>query len=127
MKRVILIVDDSPSVRQLVGLTLTNAGYEVMEAVDGSDALKKLNKIVDSDDTKVEMMFVDVNMPNMNGLDFVEQVRKITACRFIPIIMLTTEAHVTKRQEGRLAGASGWIIKPFKPEQLVNITRKFLG
>ncbi|MBF0457159.1 MAG: response regulator [Nitrospirae bacterium] len=121
MKRVILIVDDSVSVRQLVGMTLRNAGHEVVEAVDGSDALNKLK------DAKPEMMFVDVNMPNMNGLEFIKEARQLRDYRFVPIIMLTTEAHISRRQEGKLAGATGWIIKPFKPEQLVNIVTKVLG
>ncbi|MBF0555026.1 MAG: response regulator [Nitrospirae bacterium] len=124
MKRVIMIVDDSASVRQLVGLTLANAGYEVLEAVDGSDALDRLDKLKD---TKVDLMFVDVNMPNMNGLEFIKQARQLHAYRFIPIIMLTTEAHVSKRHEGKLAGATGWIIKPFKPEQLLNLLNRFLS
>ncbi|MBF0486809.1 MAG: response regulator [Nitrospirae bacterium] len=127
MKRLILIVDDSASVRQLVGLTLVNAGYEVLEAVDGGDALAKLDELVKLKDKKVDMMFVDINMPNMNGLEFVIQARQLHAYRFIPIIMLTTEAHVSRRQEGKLAGATGWIIKPFKPEQLLNLLTKFLA
>ncbi|MBF0516153.1 MAG: response regulator [Nitrospirae bacterium] len=124
MKRLIMVVDDSPSVRQLVSLTLTNAGHEVVDALDGSDALDKLNSI---EGKKVEMMFVDVNMPNMNGLDFIRHVRRLPDYRFIPIVMVTTEAHITKRQEGKSAGATAWIVKPFKPDQLLNIVTKLLG
>ncbi|MBF0319848.1 MAG: response regulator [Nitrospirae bacterium] len=121
MKKVIMIIDDSASVRQLVNMTLANAGHEVVEAVDGSDALDKLKGV------KADMMFVDVNMPKIDGLEFIKQARIMPNCRFIPIIMLTTEAHVSKRHEGKLAGATGWIIKPFKPEQLLTIVNKFLG
>lgn len=116
-----LIVDDSASMRGLVGLTLRNAGHEVVEAVDGLDALEKLN------DTRPEMMFVDVNMPRMDGLEFVKQARQLPVCRYTPIVMLTTESHTSKRQEGRIAGATGWIIKPFKPDQLLQIVTKLLG
>lgn len=121
MGKVIMTADDSASMRQMISFTLKDAGYEVIEAVDGHDALAKLNT------NPIHMLISDVNMPNMNGPDMVRQVRTNPAYRFIPIIMLTTEAHESKKQEGKLAGATGWIVKPFKPEQLLAVVKKVLG
>ena len=115
-----MTVDDSASVRQMVRFTLTEAGYEVVEAVDGADALAKLTG------SEVHMVITDLNMPNLDGIGLILEVRKSPDHRFTPIIMLTTESQDTRKQEGRAAGATGWIVKPFKPEQLVAVVQKVL-
>jgi len=121
MGKTIMTVDDSASVRQMVSFTLRDAGFEVIEAVDGRDAMKKLSA------TPVHMMITDLNMPNMDGIELIRSVRANSSCRFIPIIMLTTESQPEKKQEGKTAGATGWITKPFKPDQLIAVIRKVLG
>jgi len=121
MAKIIMTVDDSTSVRQMVGFTLSQKGYEVVEGVDGQDALKKL------DSTEVNMLITDLNMPNMDGIELIRQVRAKPKFKFIPIIMLTTESQASKKQEGKSAGATGWIVKPFKPEQLLAVVKKVLG
>jgi two-component system chemotaxis response regulator CheY len=121
MAKLILTVDDSASVRQMVGFTLRQSGYEVVEAVDGKDALQKLGS------QKVDMIITDLNMPNMDGIGLIRGARALPDCRFIPIVMLTTESQELKKLEGKAAGATGWIVKPFNPEQLINVTRKVLG
>ncbi len=113
MAKNILIVDDSASVRQVVSIALTGAGYEVTEACDGSDALTKL------DGKKYHLIISDVNMPKMNGIEMVKEVKKLPAYRFVPIIMLTTEGAEDKKQQGKAAGAKAWIVKPFKPEKML--------
>lgn len=115
-----MTVDDSASVRQMVTFTLKNAGYHVIEAVDGRDALTKLNG------NSIDMLVSDLNMPNVNGIELVRQVRSNPACKFIPIIMLTTESEDEKKKEGKAAGATGWIVKPFKPDQLLMVVEKLL-
>ena len=119
MKR-ILTVDDSATIRQVVALVLRDAGYEVIAAVDGCDALERLAG------TAVDMIITDLNMPNLDGVGLIREVRKNPAHCSIPIIMLTTESHDSKKQEGKAAGASGWIVKPFKPEQLLGVMRMVL-
>jgi len=120
MAKIIMTADDSASIRQMVSFTLKDAGYEVVEAVDGKDALNKLNG------AKVNMLITDLNMPNMDGISLIEQVRAEPEFKFIPIIMLTTESQAEKKQEGKAAGATGWIVKPFKPEQLIAVIKKVL-
>lgn len=117
MGKRVMAVDDSATVRQVLQMTLEGAGYEVVEAVDGKDALGKLANV------QVDMMVTDLNMPNMDGIDLIRQVRQSPGNRFMPIIMLTTESQPEKKQEGKSAGASGWIVKPFKPEQLLAVVR----
>ena len=117
MGKRVMTVDDSATVRQVLQMTLEGAGYEVIEAVDGKDALAKLGK------TPVDMMVTDLNMPNMDGIELIKNVRLSPGNRFMPIIMLTTESQPEKKQEGKAAGASGWIVKPFKPEQLLAVVR----
>jgi two-component system chemotaxis response regulator CheY len=121
MGKIIMTVDDSASVRQMVGFTLRDAGYEVMEASDGRDALAKLNG------KTVQMVITDLNMPNLDGIGLIKSLRGSAAYKFIPIIMLTTESQTDKKQEGKAAGATGWIVKPFKPDQLLAVVRKVLG
>jgi two-component system, chemotaxis family, chemotaxis protein CheY len=118
MAKRIMTVDDSPTVRQMLSFTLEDAGYQVLEAVDGADALSKL-----AAGEKVDLLITDLNMPIMDGIELIRAVRADPANRFIPIIMLTTETQESKRQEGKIAGASGWIVKPFKPQQVLAVVR----
>lgn len=121
MAKKILTVDDSPTVRQMLRFTLQDAGYEVVEAVDGRDALAKLAG------ESVHMLITDLNMPQLDGIGLIREVRKDPANRYLPIVMLTTESQESKKSEGRAAGASGWIVKPFKPEQLLAVVRMVLA
>lgn len=121
MGKTIMTADDSASVRQMVSFTLKQSGYEVIEAVDGKDALQKLGG------QKVDMLITDLNMPNLDGIGLIKGARAIPACKFIPIVMLTTESQDSKKQEGKAAGATGWIVKPFKPDQLLSVVKKVLG
>jgi two-component system chemotaxis response regulator CheY len=121
MAKVILTADDSSSVRQMVGFTLKGAGYQVVEAADGKDALAKAKA------SGVHMVVTDLNMPNMNGIDLIKALRADPNYKFIPIVMLTTESQDSKKQEGKSAGATGWIVKPFKPDQLLAVVKKVLG
>lgn len=121
MSKTILSVDDSASIRQMVKFTLNKEGYNVIEACDGKDALAK------TAGTKCDMVVTDLNMPNMDGISLIKELRQKPEFRFIPIIMLTTESQDAKKQEGKSAGATGWIVKPFKPEQLVTVVKKVLG
>ena len=121
MGKRIMTVDDSASVRQMVAFTLKGAGYEVMEAVDGKDALSKVKA------SPVKMVITDLNMPNMDGIELIRHLRSDAAFKFVPIVLLTTESQASKKQEGKAAGATGWIVKPFKPEQLLKVVKKVLG
>jgi two-component system, chemotaxis family, chemotaxis protein CheY len=112
MSKVILAVDDSASMRQMVNFTLSDAGYSVIEAVDGQDGLAKLT-------SAVTMVITDLNMPNLDGLGFIRNVRANPLCKGLPIIMLTTESQESRKQEGKAAGATGWIVKPFTKQQLL--------
>lgn len=121
MAYTIMITDDSVSIRQMVGFTLQAAGYSTMESVDGADALEKLAQ------AQADLLITDLNMPNMDGIELIRQVRGIDRFRFMPILMLTTESQDEKKQAGRTAGATGWIVKPFAPDQLVAVVKKVLG
>ena len=120
MGKMILIVDDSATIRQVVGMTLKGAGYEVMEASDGKDALNKL------DGKKINLIISDVNMPNMDGITFVKEAKKLANYKFTPVIMLTTESQDSKKQEGQAAGAKAWVVKPFQPEQMLAAVAKLI-
>ncbi|HJV89194.1 MAG TPA: response regulator [Holophagaceae bacterium] len=120
MAKTILIIDDSTSLRQVVNITLTNAGYEVVEACDGKDALTKL------DGRKIHLMICDVNMPNMDGITFLKEAKQDARYKFTPIIMLTTEAGEDKKKEGQAAGAKAWVVKPFRPEQMLAAVSKLI-
>ena len=120
MAKVILTVDDSASVRQMVKFTLSDAGYTVIEAVDGKDALAKLTR-------PVNLVITDLNMPNLDGIGLIKSLRAMPAFRFIPIIMLTTESQDSRKQEGKAAGATGWIVKPFATQQLLAVVKRVLG
>ncbi len=121
MAKTIMTVDDSASIRQMVSFTLRGAGYDVVEATDGRDALSKMNG------NPIHMVITDLNMPHLDGRGLRGELRKKPACKFIPIIMLTTESQDSKKQEGKAAGATGWIVKPFKAEQLLAVVKKVLG
>lgn len=108
-----MIVDDSASLRQVVSIALKGAGYEVVEACDGKEALGKL------DGRKVHLIVSDVNMPNMDGIAFVKAMKNLPAYKFTPVIMLTTEAGEDKKQAGQAAGAKAWVVKPFQPAQML--------
>jgi two-component system chemotaxis response regulator CheY len=120
MGKTILIVDDSATIRQVVGMTLKGAGYEVMEACDGKDALRKL------DGKKINLIISDVNMPNMDGISFVKEAKKLASYKFTPVIMLTTESQDSKKQEGQAAGAKAWVVKPFQPDQMLAAVAKLI-
>ena len=118
--RTIMTADDSASMREMITFTLKNAGYDIVEAVDGSDALTKVTS------SPIQMLITDLNMPNMDGIELIRRVRALPQYKYMPIVMLTTESQDAKKQAGRAAGASGWIVKPFRGEQLVMVVKKFL-
>ena len=120
MGKVILTVDDSASVRQMVKFTLADARYTVIEAVDGQDALSRLNG-------PVHLVITDLNMPNMDGISLIRNLRANPACKGVPILMLTTESQDARKQEGKAAGATGWIVKPFATQQLLAVVKRVLG
>ena len=121
MAKTILIVDDSSSLRTVVRLALNRAGYDVLEAGDGVQALATLDKTA-----KVHLIVSDVNMPNMDGIRLVAQVKQHPRHKFVPVVMLTTEGQDAKMQEGRAAGAKAWIVKPFNPPQLLDAVSKLV-
>lgn len=121
MSRSILIVDDSMSMRQTLAIALRAGGYEVTEAVDGKDALSKL------DGRKFNLIISDVNMPNLDGISFVKQAKLLPAYRFTPVLMLTTEGDEKKKMEGKAAGVKAWIIKPFQPPMLLDAVAKLIA
>jgi two-component system chemotaxis response regulator CheY len=116
----ILVIDDSPSLREVVCIALRGAGYDVVQASDGKEALEKL------DGSRIHLAICDVNMPVMDGIAFVKAVKKRPDCRFMPIIMLTTESRESRKLEGQMAGAKAWIVKPFRPEQMLHAVSKLL-
>jgi len=118
----ILAVDDSASVRQMQRFVLSGAGYEVIDAIDGKDGLSKLEK-----NGAVNLILTDLNMPNLDGVGFIKAVRASSAHRLTPIVVISTESQQEKKQEARAAGATGWIVKPFTPEQLLAVVKKVIG
>ena len=121
MLKRIMTVEDSTSVREMVSFTLEDAGYDVVQAEDGCDAIGKLTM------SDVDMIITDMNMPNMNGIELTRELRSNPDYRFVPVVFLTTESQMQKKQEAKSAGATGWIVKPFKPEQLIKVVKKVLG
>ncbi|MGE0743681.1 MAG: response regulator [Rhodospirillales bacterium] len=119
--KTILTVDDSASIRQMVKLTLANAGYAVVEGVDGSDGLAKAKA------ASVNMVITDLNMPVMDGLSFIRELRKLPAYKGVPIVFLTTESDAAVKAEAKQAGATGWITKPFQQDQLLAVVKKVIG
>ncbi len=120
MAKTILIVDDSTSFRQVVGMALKGAGYEVVEACDGKDALAKL------DGRKYHLIISDVNMPNLDGIGFVKATKELANYKFTPIIMLTTVSGEDKKAEGKAAGVRAWVVKPFQPPVLLDAVSKLV-
>jgi two-component system chemotaxis response regulator CheY len=121
MGKTILIVDDSASVRQVVSIALKGAGYEVITANDGKDALGKLTG------QRIHLIISDVNMPNMDGITFVAEAKKLPAYKFVPIIMLTTESQEEKKKQAQAAGAKAWVTKPFQPDQMLSAVSKLVA
>lgn len=117
----ILAVDDSTSMRQMVTFTLKGAGHSVLEAADGQQALRLAKS------SKVDLVLTDVNMPNMDGITLIRELRTLPQYKYTPILTLTTESTADKKQAGKAAGATGWIVKPFNPEQLLAVVKKVLG
>ncbi len=120
MAKTIMVVDDSASLRNVVSIALKGAGYEVIEACDGRDALSKLTG------QKVHLIVSDVNMPNMDGITLVREVKKLPNYKFTPIMMLTTESQPEKKQQGKEAGAKAWLVKPFQPPVLLDAVAKLV-
>ena len=120
MAKSILLVDDAAVVRHIVSLTLRKSGYEVVEAVNGRDAVEKL------DSSSVEMVITDLNMPVMDGIELIRHIRQTPKYRFMPILMLTTVSQEDKKLEGKRAGASGWLFKPFHSHELISAVKKYV-
>lgn len=117
----ILAVDDSAAMRQMVGITLTGAGHQVEQAIDGREALQIAER------TKFDLVITDVNMPNMDGISLVRELRRRSNYRFVPLLMLTTESTAERKQQGKEAGATGWLVKPFDPARLLSTVAKVLA
>ncbi|HZV55135.1 MAG TPA: response regulator [Rhodocyclaceae bacterium] len=121
MAKMILAVDDSASIRQMVTFTLKSSGYEVVEAVDGMDGLEKAKG------KTVNLILTDQNMPRMDGLTLIKTLRGMPQYKTVPILMLTTESSDAMKQQGRAAGATGWLVKPFDPQKLIEVVKKVIG
>jgi two-component system chemotaxis response regulator CheY len=121
MSKTILAVDDSGSLRQMVAFSLTTAGYKVVQAVDGVDGLNKAK------DTVVDLVLTDQNMPNMDGLTLIQNLRGLSTYAKVPILMLTTESSDEMKAKGKAAGANGWLVKPFDPKRLIDVVHKVIG
>lgn len=121
MGKQILVVDDSATMRQMVSFTLTGAGFQVVEAGDGQEAIGKL-----TGGARPNLVITDLNMPKMDGISLIKAVRAMPAFKFTPVLMLTTESDESKKKEGQAAGATGWIVKPFNPEQMLKVVAKVL-
>jgi two-component system chemotaxis response regulator CheY len=117
----ILTADDTATMRQMISFTLGSVGHEVVQAVDGAEALSIART------RKFDLVIADINMPNMDGISLVKSLRALPDYRFTPILILTTESQTDRRQQGKEAGATGWIVKPFNPDQLVTVVKKVLG
>jgi two-component system, chemotaxis family, chemotaxis protein CheY len=120
MAKTVMVVDDSASLRQVVSIALKGAGYDTIEACDGKDALSKLNG------TKIHLIISDVNMPNMDGITFLKELKQLPNHKFTPVIMLTTESQEGKKAEGQAAGAKAWVIKPFQPQTMLTAVAKLI-
>ncbi|WP_455382457.1 response regulator [Salinispira pacifica] len=121
MGKKILIADDSAAIRQSVSFILEQEGYTVVQAADGAEALSKVKQ------DSFNMIVTDVNMPEMDGIELVRQVRTVESYKFVPIVVLTTESQASKMDEGKAAGATGWIVKPFDSDKLLAVVKKLLG
>jgi len=126
MKKKILIVDDSPTLRASVNFVLSGSGFNVLQAENGEDGLKKLEEVRESKQ-RINLIISDINMPKMNGIEFLKAVKDSrSSARFIPVIILTTEKEAALKQKGREYGAAGWMTKPFTPEILLSVVKKFI-
>jgi len=123
MSKLILVVDDSATLRMSVEMTLKPAGYDIVQAINGQEGLNELEKLESQSQSPV-MIISDINMPVMDGITFIQEVKK-TSFKYLPILVLTTEREDSKKLEGKKAGAAGWLVKPFKPETLLTVVRKF--
>ncbi|MGP9833489.1 response regulator [Marinobacter sp. NSM] len=120
MTKTVMVVDDSASLRQVVVMALKSAGYETMEAENGKKALEVLKA------KRANLIISDVNMPVMDGLTFLKEVKKMPEYKFTPVIMLTTESSETRKSEGKASGAKAWVVKPFQPQQMLDAVKKLL-
>jgi two-component system chemotaxis response regulator CheY len=118
--KTIMTVDDSASLRQMVSVVLRGGGYQVVESVDGMDALTKVQG------QELHLVLTDINMPKMDGLEFTRRLRAMPQYKFVPIVLLTTESTAEKKQQGKAAGATAWIVKPFNPDQLLAVVKKVM-
>lgn len=121
MPKNVLVVEDADSMRGLIAITLGSAGYNVIEAKDGIDALEKINR------RRIHLIFSDINMPGMDGITLLRTIKQNTKHKFIPVVMLTTLKGDEHKREGRAAGAKAWIVKPFKPETILSVAKKIIG
>ena len=121
MSKTIIAVDDSMSIRETVKMTLQTVGYKVLTAEDGARGLQACQQV------KADLVITDLNMPNVDGITLIANLRALPQYRFTPILMLTTESNDEKKNAGKRAGATGWIVKPFRPDELVNVVRKLIG
>ncbi|HEY9048050.1 MAG TPA: response regulator [Ohtaekwangia sp.] len=120
MSKTIVVIDDSESIRELVGLTLESAGYSVEKGIDGKDALRLF------DNREVNLVITDLNMPHIDGIALIREIRKMEAYSMVPILVLTTESQAAKKEEAKAAGATGWIVKPFVAEKLLAVVQKVI-
>lgn len=120
MSKNIIVIDDSESIRELVGLTLENAGHKVEKGVDGKDAMRLF------DGREVNLVITDLNMPHMDGISVIKEVRKMDGYNTVPILVLTTESQTSKKEEAKAAGATGWIVKPFVADKLLEVVKKVI-
>jgi two-component system chemotaxis response regulator CheY len=121
MAKTILAIDDSASIRQMVAFTLKSSGYEVIDAVDGIEGLDKAKA------STFDLILTDQNMPRMDGIALIKSLRAMPQYRTVPILMLTTESSDAMKQQGRAAGATGWLVKPFDPQKLIEVVKKVIG
>lgn len=121
MAKIVLAIDDSASIRQMVAFTLKSSGYEVTEAVDGMDGLDKAKG------KTFDLVLSDQNMPRMDGITLIKSLRAMPQYKSVPILMLTTESSEAMKQQGRAAGATGWLVKPFDPQKLIEVVKKVIG
>ena len=120
MEKTVLVVDDSTTIRQVISFCLKEAGYQVIEAVDGVDALSKCAN------NQIDLLLTDLHMPNMSGFELVKEVRASNKHKFIPILVISTESQIATKEEGKSIGVTGWFVKPFEPEQLIKVIKKVL-
>lgn len=121
MSKTVMIVDDAVSIRGLASMTLENAGYQVIEAQDGAEALEKLSRLT------VNMVITDINMPNVNGLQLIKAMKADARHKFIPVVILTKETEPALKQDAQASGAKAWIVKPFKPNTILSVVQKVIG